>query len=972
MYIPNPTTCLSAYDSFPLPVIVFDAPGELLFTNVAFRDFLAGLGIAPEISADAYRIVDIFPPAYVKEFGRFFSDSFLSTATFDNVPLLLAGTGARFDRVFLQKVHDDNSHYAIAHIFSGSGKDLSPGKAPLQVESVPALQPRIRIDINMPGILSEEKTEALLSPTTFSEIFHNDDRAIVQAGVEAALRKDSLTPGLVRILHRGKSLYSKISFAPMPKTGIVLVHLNVLENQLSPVVSESAIGAEATQTLLRNMKAGFFLADESGKCLRTNESWRSISGLTEEEAANTTWFSCVHPDDREWVANMWFAAQKSGLTFSYELRIINARTRELSWTQVNSFTPEQKENFGAVVTDITARIKAEDRLHTSERNFRALFEAVQEPLIVVDFDCRINSCNMQLAKLMGYDSPEELAGMETVKFYPSAEYAKQEWSPLAYKFLQDGHYTGIIHLKKKDGSLFEANINVTRQLDENGSTAAFIASVRDVTSELTKDFTLREKERGLDQLRAAIDHSVMVSMTDLHGIITNVNEQFATTYGYTQEELVGKTHQVINSAFHPRSFFDNLWNTILSGRIWKGEIRNRLRDGSFHWADTTIIPQLDAQGKVSHFISICYDITKFRSDYEKLMSFNIDLLEKMGMTTVPVPMTGNLPSATLQTDSYRALFSGLPSPVICLGVDSITGEYSIADINTEAEKLLFAERTDITGRPAGNSGNTIFDILFDRLSESIPQRGEVEEREVHLETALVKGWFRMTAFEIQGGLVMVLENITAHVEREQLSKEDLRKKDLLLNEVHHRMKNNLQVMMGVLKLQRSNPGNMDAVSVLLDSERRMKTISLINEILHQSMNFETLKIDRYTRELVSFLRETYRHARVSITSEVGDFALSVDTATNYGIILNELVSNAFKHAFNGRTEGAIHISLARHEKNSFMLTVKDDGVGISDNEKSSKTLGMKLIRGVVANMGGEVAIENDNGLRVKIIFPDGK
>ncbi len=143
-----------------------------------------------------------------------------------------------------------------------------------------------------------------------------------------------------------------------------------------------------------------------------------------------------------------------------------------------------------------------------------------------------------------------------------------------------------------------------------------------------KDEQTYPSMKVLSDIKFALDATAIVAITDCQGLITYANDKFCQISKYSLSEIIGKDHKIINSGYHPKSFFQEMWSTIQSGKVWKGEVKNKAKDGSYYWVDTTIVPLLNESGRPIEYLAIRLDITERKQTEEALQRSQDELREK--------------------------------------------------------------------------------------------------------------------------------------------------------------------------------------------------------------------------------------------------------------------------------------------------------------------------------------------------------
>ena len=223
------------------------------------------------------------------------------------------------------------------------------------------------------------------------------------------------------------------------------------------------------------------------------------------------------------------------------------------------------------------------------------------------------------------------------------------------------------------------------------------------------------------------------------------------------------------------------------------------------------------------------------------------------------------------------------------------------------------------------------------------------------------------------GVVVINQDITKLIQIENELKSSLADKEMLMKEIHHRVKNNFQIISSLLSLQINSPKNKSADEILLDSRDRVKSMAILHEKLYKSQDINSINFEGYITGILKSLQSSYRlkEKNINLEIDIDEVIVSIDAAINLGLIINEIVVNSLKHAFTGKGGGTIIIRLKEKESGILELIIKDNGRGIPENVdlENTDSLGILLINSFVKQVKGEIKLIRNNGTEFQIVFP---
>jgi PAS domain S-box-containing protein len=292
--------------------------------------------------------------------------------------------------------------------------------------------------------------------------------------------------------------------------------------------------------------------------------------------------------------------------------------------QINTLNAELEQRVEQRTAALQAEIAERRRTEEVREQLAAIVDSSDDAIISKTLNGTINAWNGGAEKLFGYSAAEAVGKPMLMLIPPERRDEESEILGRVRRGESVDHYETV--RIRKDGTKIDISATISPMRNSSGTIVGASKIARDITERKRAEEALKKSlatsEAALQELadqKFALDQHAIVAITDVQGTITYVNEKFCAISQYSEDELIGQNHRILNSDHHPKEFFQEMYHTIANGKVWHGEIKNRAKDGSIYWVDTTIVPTLGAEGKPQQYVAIRADITERKLADEALL-----------------------------------------------------------------------------------------------------------------------------------------------------------------------------------------------------------------------------------------------------------------------------------------------------------------------------------------------------------------
>ncbi len=612
--------------------------------------------------------------------------------------------------------------------------------------------------------------------------------------------------------------------------------------------------------------------------------------------------------------------------------------------------------------------------------YKILFESAGEGLLVANKAGEILMANPRLAEMFGYEK-DELTGKGIDVLVPENVREKHLQHRHSYhqKPKKRSMGSGIdLQGRRKDGSTFPVEISLN--YFKKGNDMLVMALLTDITERKNAEHKLSKALKEFEDYKIALDEAAIVAITDQKGIIKHANDNFCKISKYKREELIGQDHRIVNSGYHSKEFIKNIWVAIANGKIWKGELRNKAKDGSIYWVDTTIIPFLDEKKKPYQYVAIRADITQRKLMNERVYQLNNELEKRVEERTEELKESQKL---------YNAIARNYPNGTISVFDDKL--------------RYVFAEGKELF-KMGVTSKNLIGTKYIERLPKDIAATVEKQLQDVlkgssaSFELEYRNNHYVLNAVplpDVRGKISQILvveQNITEQKKAEKEIRRSLQKekelnelKSRFVSMASHEFRTPLSTILSSVSLAEKygNPENADKRDKHYN--RIKSSVRNLTSILNDFLSLDKLEAGKvennpmdfdmkeFLEELAEEMQAVAKTGQKIIYKHIGKQTGVVIDRNIFKNILNNLLSNAIKYSPE-HSEVKFHSSI---DKNSVKISVADQGIGIPEEEKQhlferffraknavnigGTGLGLNIVKKYTDLLGGEISFNSEPG-----------
>ncbi len=593
-----------------------------------------------------------------------------------------------------------------------------------------------------------------------------------------------------------------------------------------------------------------------------------------------------------------------------------------------------------VSKDITERKRVNVAIMESEEKYRSLFEEAKDGIVLIDVETGvIVDCNSEFERQTGRDY-DSLCGMRIWELRPEdkVDAARKTFFRIA-KEGQGG--SAELDFLQPGGALVPIEFESTKV--SFGGKEYMQSMTRDITERMKADQTLRRSERFYRTTIDSMIDPLHVVDTDLRIVLHNDRfTEWTSGLGIEGPFMDRKLPDIF--PFLPPTVWEE-YNQVIDGREPLGTNEDNVIDGRRIITETSKIPVVEG-GEVTRVITVLHDVTERKRS-------EIDLMES--------------------EERYRNLFDASPEAIVI-----IDSEGKIMDYNAATSSIAIFPKEDIRGRSFADLDFVEEDRIDDyfEMFLQLLEGEDIGPIEVKIDTGEGRTWLEIFPGLITkggqvSGLELICRDITLRKRAEKVIRDSLAEKEVMLKEIHHRVKNNMQVISSMINLQAGYIDEDAMRSVFNESQNRVRSMALIHDKLYQSKDLSRINFYEYIESLGTHLMQSYGVDPNKIRFDVhGEpIFIGIDRGVPAGLIVNELISNSLKHAFPEGQKGRIEVTLA-DDGGMMALRIKDNGSGIPEeiDFRNTETLGLELVTTLVSQLEGEIDLDRKKGTSFNIVF----